>query len=191
MKLLRDFLHLLDRLLSAIESVAICMVALVLIACMCLIATDALGRYLFNSPLVFTVDLVSRYLLPIIMLLPASRVLRRAGHISVDLFSAVMPVRAFQALIGLSLMATVPVIWVMTYRITHSSIESYVQGKVSFGLIPWPLWAEQAIYAFLLGLLTVRLVHVAATNLVAAISGETDIGISMLNVQAPALEKTS
>lgn len=170
-----------DRLLTAIETALMAMIVVVMLGVMVLVAVDGLGRYLFNRPLYFTVDLVSHYLLPILMILPASLVLRRAGHISVDPVATLLPKRLYQALIGLALLATAVVVAIMTWRVLLASTESYTRGKVALGLIPWPLWAEQAIYVFCLGLLAARMLHVAATNLVAGLSGDPEIGISMLN----------
>ncbi|MEZ5649950.1 MAG: TRAP transporter small permease subunit [Burkholderiaceae bacterium] len=186
---LSGLLGAVDRGLSAIERTMIGLVVAVVVASMFLVAADALGRYLFNRPVIFTVELVSHYLLPIVMLLPASYVLRRGGHISVDMFALAMPVRLFQALYGMSLLAVAPVVWIMATHVTSASIESFQQGKVSFGLIPWPLWAEQGIYVAILWLVFARLLHVAITNILAAVTGHAELGISALNSHDSPLEQ--
>lgn len=177
---LKRALDWIDGILSKLELGVTAFVPCVLVFTMFLISADALGRYLFNKPLFFTLDLVSHFFLPIIMLMVAGLVLRQARHISVDMFASLLPTRLYQAVLGICLAATVPVFWMMTYRVALKSAESFENDVVALGLIPWPFWVEQAIYAVCMGLLTARLFYVAATNLLAAASGRSEIGLSLL-----------
>lgn len=189
MNAISNILHMTDRTTSAIENFMMCIVVLVMICVMLLVSADGLGRYLFNKPLYFTVDLVSHYLLPVLFLFPASFVLRRAGHISVDIIALTLPRRLFRALIGLALASAVPVIWIMTSRVLHASIENYEMNQVTAGLIPWPLWAEKAVYVVGLGLLTFRLMHISLSNLFSAATGDSSSVVEMIRPQAPQLEE--
>lgn len=186
----RTLLTLFDRLLTRIEKLVLGLAICAIFVAMFLISADALGRYLFNKPVFFTVDLVSYFLLPVIMLMSAGLVLRRAGHISVDLFASKMPLRFYQSLAGLALAAAIPIFGVMTYRVGFNSLESFEQGKVAMGIVPWPLWIEHAIYATAMGLMTLRLFHMAMANITAAITGESDIGISMIHSHDSPLEES-
>lgn len=187
---LRTLLGLFDRFLMKIESLIFGFAACVLIFVTCIVAADALGRYLFNKPLFFTLELVSHFLLPIIMLMSAGLVLRSSRHISVDLFASMMPARLYLGLTGLALGAVVPVFWIMTYRVALTSYEKFEQGVSAIGVVPWPLWIEPAIYTLCMGLLTARLFHMAVTNLSAAVTGETNIGISLLHSHDQPLEES-
>lgn len=186
---LKKLLDRIDRILTVAERGVLAVAAVTVLIVMAIIATDALGRYFFNKPLIFTIDLVTRYLLPIIMLMSTGMVLRRAQHISVDLFATMIPVRFYQLLIGIGLLVTGTIFWIMAYRVGHASVDSFQQGKTSFGLIAWPIWLEQAIYAFCLGLMMVRLIHVAMTNILAAVLGVPEIGISIAHQHDDPLEE--
>ena len=124
------------------------------------------------------------------MLSTASLVLRQARHISVDLFATLIPTRLYQFLLGLSMAIAVPIFWIMTYRVAHGAIESFEQGKVALGLVPWPAWVEQAIYAVCMGLLVVRLLHIALANTAAAIFADPTIGISLVNEHDDEMEES-
>lgn len=189
MTAISSLLRIYDRVISAIENALMLAVVLVMLVVMVLVSADGLGRYLFNKPVYFTVDLVSHYLLPVLLLLPASFVFRRAGHISVDIFALALPQRLFRALIGLATAAVVPVIWVMSSRVLQSSIESFEMGQVTAGLIPWPLWAEKAVYAVGVGLLTARVIHVSLSNLWGAISKDDAAVVDMINHHESPLEE--
>lgn len=187
---LRTSLDVVDRFLNKLEKLVIGFTACVIIVVMFIVAADALGRYFFNKPLFFTVDLVSHYLLPIMMLMSAGLVLRRAKHISVDLFVSIMPPRLFQALSGLALAATLVVLGIMTYRLGITAMDSFEHGKVAAGIIPWPLWIEHTVYAVCMGLLALRTCHMAVSNLAAAVTGQPDLGISLIHTHESPLEES-
>lgn len=182
-------LDLLDRVLLSIEKVLLNITVVALIGVMLLVASDALGRYFFNKPIVITIFFVSHYVLPLLMLLPASYVLRRAKHISVDLFASMMPVRLNQGLIGLALLLVLPILWIMAYRVGHAGYESFRDGKVAYGLIAWPFWVEQAIYCVCFAMLTARTLQVALANIVSALGGDETTAISLLNKHDSPMEE--
>lgn len=177
----RKLLGLFDRIMGKVEWFILMIAAIAAIVVMFVVSADALGRYLFNKPLIITHDLVSRYLLPIIMLSMAGAVLRKARHISVDLFAMMMPQRLYRLLLGISLAVAVPIFWIMARRVAHTALQSFEQGKVTLGLVPWPIWIEQAIYAVCMGLLVLRLFQIALANLASAVLNAPDIGISLVN----------
>lgn len=169
-----------DQILNYIEQAVMAVVTIVLFVIMFLVSLDATLRYTMNSPLTFNFDLVSMYLLPIAMMLPVGFLLRRGGHISVDLFALMMPPRMRQFVLGLGLLAAGPAFWIMTYRIGRSSFESWEKGLVTTGMINWPIWLHQAIYSLAMGVLTARIVHIGITNLTAFALGRDDLEISIL-----------
>lgn len=169
-----------DKTLSAIEGIAIKVLCAVLFIIMFLVAADAVGRYGWNRPLIFTVDLVTMYLLPATMLIPAGFVLRHGGHISVDLFVTLMPRRLYWAFLGVSLGGVAVVFWVMADNIGRLALENYHAKMVATGMIAWPLWLEKAVFALAMWMFTARLVHIGLSNLYAAISGNPMAAVPIL-----------
>lgn len=170
-----------DRVLFSLEKVFLNITVISLIGVMLLVACDALGRYFFNRPIIITIYFVSHYMLPLLMLLPASYVLRRSKHISVDLFSSMIPQRLSQFLIGVGLLLVMPVIWIMAYRVGISSVESFRDDKVAYGLIAWPFWVEQAIYCLCFLMLTARILHVGLSHIVSAMSVRSSVSHCMVS----------
>ena len=117
-----------DRLLSFVERLVMAIVTTGLFVIMVMVALDAILRYTLNSPLIFNYDLVQMYLLPIVMLMPVGFLMRRGGHISVDLFAMMMPERMRQLVLGLALLASAPVFWIMFHRIGSMAIDSFEKG---------------------------------------------------------------
>lgn len=188
--LLQRFFNAFDSVMGKIEALVLSIAALVALVVMVVVSADAIGRYLFNQPLIITMDLVSRYLLPIIMLATASLVLRQARHISVDLFATLLPRRLHLLLLGIAMVLAIPVFWIMTWRVSLGAIESFEAGKVAYGLIPWPLWAEQAIYAVCMGLLLIRVVHIALANIAEAILPGCRVGHRLINSHEHSVEES-
>ncbi|PRX10749.1 UNVERIFIED_ORG: TRAP-type C4-dicarboxylate transport system permease small subunit [Martelella mediterranea] len=169
-----------DRLISVVERGMLWILCGVLFFMMVLISGDAIARYTMNRPFVFTVDLVTLYLLPATMLLPAGMVLRHGGQIGVDLFAMMMPRRLYSLLVCLGMLAAVPVFWTMTTSITKLARDSWSQDLVATGLVPWPIWSEQAIVALAMGLFTMRALHIALSQLIALVTGNEKAAISIL-----------
>lgn len=171
-------LDTIDRGLNLVEKSLVMFAAATAGFVMCVVSADALGRYFFNSPLAFTIEMVSRFLLPIIMLLVASRVLRKGDHISVDLFAEMMPKRLYYLCMSLGMLASAAVVWIMLAEAAEKALTDFERGKTSFGIIPWPLWVEPAIYSVCLLVLFARLLHIAGTNIAATATGDPAYALS-------------
>ena len=179
-----------DTVLTRTERILTIFAAMVTLFVMVIVSAVAVGRYFFNSPLTFTVEMVSRFLLPIMMLLAAGLVLRAGKHISVDLFAAMLPLRVYHALVAAGLYATAAVFWIMATRVGEKALSDFENGKTSFGIIPWPLWIEPAIYFVCLTVMLLRLTHVATANTAAAVTGKAELAISKIDTHEFSLEET-
>lgn len=160
-----------DRILSRIEQATAVLACIALAAIMAILFLDGVLRYLLNSPLTFAMDIVTLYLLSAGLLLTLAYTLRHGGHISVDMFSAMMNWRSQALLLGLSLLAASPVIAVMGYELATSSWDSWVRGETLLGLHALPLWLSRAIVAVSFIALNLRLLHLGIINFLAGLTG--------------------
>lgn len=138
------------------EGVAVRFSALGVLAMMVVVVIDVLGRYLFNSPLTWSYDLVSIYLMPFIMFLALSNTFRRNNHISVDIlyanFGATMK-RLSRFLTALIVLATVtPIAWLAYLQ----AVGRYASNSMIAGSILWPTWIPSAFLAAGTALLILR-----------------------------------
>ena len=179
-----------DRTLAAVETAVMAAVVAGLFVIMAFVAADAALRYSLNRPLIFSYDLVQMYLLPAVMLLPAGYVLRRGGHISVDLFALMMPERLRRLLFGITLLAAAPVFGIMVWRIAGTTRHSYEAGLVTTGMINWPIWAHEIVFVFVTLGIVLRLVHLGLADLVAFATGREGISISILPAHDDPLEES-
>lgn len=170
----------LDRLLNLVERAIMAVVSATLIIIMLMVAADAVSRYALNMPISFNYDLVQMYLLPLVMLMPVGLLLRRSGHISVDLFANLMPSRLRQFVLGVAFVASAPVFWVMSSKIGLQALESWELGLATTGVINWPVWPHQAVFCIAMCAMALRLAHIGLTNLVAFFTSRNDLEISVL-----------
>lgn len=166
---------------ARLENAASTGAAASLFAIMLIVVVDVMLRYLFNSPLSWSYDFISIYLMGIAFFFSLSETLRRNHHVAVDIlylrFS--LRTRRLWKLAGWSLsFALFAVIFVLA---VHTSWVRWAGDNVVAGTIPWPTWIPAAIAAsgFLLllarlalGVLALALALAAAQPLDAAIAGD-------------------
>ena len=107
---------------------------------MAVIVADVGGRYLFNRPLAWAYDIVSIYLLPLMVYLAIADAYRRNQHISVDLLYNLMdlPRKRLVRLVAtiVVVIAMVPITWLAT----GEAVSRYRNDVVIAGSILWPTW---------------------------------------------------
>lgn len=169
-----------DRVLTVFDKVIMAIACVFILGTMLVVAADAIGRYLFNQPLVFTNDLVTMYLLPACLLLPLAFTLRRGGHIAVDLFAMLMPRRMYLVVIGFAFLSSLPLIWLMAYQMSIRTHESWVSGASTFGFYSFPVWLSEIIVAISLISISIRILQIAVANLYAGLSGNLAVAIIIM-----------
>jgi TRAP-type C4-dicarboxylate transport system permease small subunit len=147
----------LERLLFAIDWLLSRIVALVILTVMVLIVCDVFGRYLFSRPLPWVYDIVSIYVVNLIMYFLASEVLRTRSNIELDLHFRLLPQRLWSALQGIAWLCVAAVLALASWRTWISMGESLAVGEIHPGLYEWPVWAEKAVVAIGLTLLACRI----------------------------------
>ena len=177
-----------DRAIGGVEIVALVVSCVALFTIMILVFFDAVLRYTLNSPLVFTADVVTLYLISCALLLVLSYTLRQGGHINVDLFVHILPTRLYDLLMAVALLLAFLVVGVMAYQVAALTWESWQQNEVMVGIYAWPLWLGKGIVAFSLVILAVRLLHIALTHLIAGVTGNPRLAIPVTHIEDQPLE---
>jgi TRAP-type C4-dicarboxylate transport system permease small subunit len=153
---LPGFLNWPDRILSRIEDSALTIAAVALTVTMLTIVVDVFMRYVFNSPLQWSYEVVSDYLIPFAVFLAMADTLRRGEHIEVDFFVRLVTpgarfwLRRFNAVIAaLVFLLLVTVVGQEAWR----AIQVW---EMSVGNYTLPLWLSKLSVPLGLGLLTLR-----------------------------------
>lgn len=171
-------MHLINRMLSAIkmlEIVASTIAGAALFIIMFIVCIDVVGRYVFNSPLTWSYDLISMYLLVVSFFFALSDTLRRKYHVNVDILVNLFSNRTqiFWNAIGWSLSSIL--FCVMTFLLAQTAYSDWVQKNVIGGAVSWPIWIGAAIASIGMLLICIRLVLGSMIYTVAFFTGESDL----------------
>lgn len=158
----------LSRALARFEKVLLLIAAAFLFTMMVIVFADVGLRYLFNSPLGFSYDLISLYLMVGVFFFSLSNTLRHDEHVRVDiLYLQARPAvrRMFDRIsYALSAILFAVVLWMGLMRAIHST----AQLEVMATLIPWPIWLAYWIVpigtAPILMLCVLRVIHPEITK---------------------------
>ena len=156
----------------------------VLFFIMCVVCTDVTGRYLFNSPLAWSFDLISLYLMGVMFFFALSDTLRRGHHVTVDILYQRFRKRTqfFWATIGWALAAVFFV--TILILVAGTAYSNWKTGDVVPGAIPWPTWIRSAVAT--LGLLLICARLMLGTIVFAVASFFADDQIALLACDPPA-----
>lgn len=146
-----------ERALNRVDWALSRLAAVVVLATMVMVTCDVFGRYVFSHPLPWVYDIVSIYVINVVLYAMVSEVLRTQAHIELDLEIRPLPPKAWSILQAIAWVAVAAVLALTTWVALRSMLESYAKGEVHPGLYDWPVWLEKASVAAGLCLLTLRI----------------------------------
>lgn len=164
--------------LVLVERIATGIAAIVMFAVMIIVSADVFMRYVFNSPFSWAYDLISLYLMAAVFFLVLSHAYIAGAHVSVDILQQKLHAKPFRATEVITTAASfvifVLIAWVGWQRV----VDSFEQGDVLAGAIPWPTWPALALVPFGCGLLAIRLAINFVGHLASLLTGRDLIPIA-------------
>lgn len=133
-------MNAIERLLAAIERVALFVAALTFFAMMAVTVVDVVMRYVFNAPLTWSFELIGTYLMAAAFFLAVSATQARKQHVNVDVIARLLPPRlqaGALAVAGILVIVMFALIW---WAGAANFWEAWRDGLTSDGAIAWPLW---------------------------------------------------
>ena len=157
------------RALGAAETAFAMIASIATFAIMAIVAIDVALRYLFNSPLSWSFDLIAMYLIVAVFFLSLSDTLQTNHHVSVDLLYQYIAPRLRRALQIICLTLTLPLFAVIAWLGAARALEKLQSADVVAGAIPWPTWPGSAMVALGAALILLRMLfRIAAFALAVA-----------------------
>lgn len=124
---------------------------------MILTTGNAVGRYLYNEPIAGTYEFTELYLMPMAIFLTAAHLQREGGNINVDIIYDRLPETA-QTVIDLVGRVLAVVIFVLiAYKAGDEFWIGFINGRVTIGVVAFPLYLSWFVMAVGLLALAVRL----------------------------------
>lgn len=149
-KLLEDVSTVLARALMAIAAVA-------LVLMMTQVFVDVAGKYLLNSPVPLTIELVEFYYMTSVVFLPLAMVERRDGHINVELVYTSLPRVGKRLLEILGYVFGIAFYGMLTLRTWNVALKKYEIGEFSLGSYSIDTWPSRFIIPLGAGLIVIVL----------------------------------
>ena len=156
-----------NRLVERLEDVGGMLAAVSIFAMMAIVFVDVFLRYFLRSPLSWSYDLISLYLVPIVFFLVLPETFRKDNHIAVDLLYLRLP-ESTRRITRLAIATlTIPVFLDIVMLSLKDASQAYRNNEVLSGAILWPTWIPLVVVALGCGLLVLRLALDAVALLVA------------------------
>lgn len=131
---IRDFLDRCDYFLVAIAGIAVLLMMLIT-------SYDVIMRYIFNDPTDWALD-VSTFLIPICVFLSLAYVLRKEGHVRVELLLNALKPRVRALLLLITSFISLIVFAIATWMGVKITVESIQRWELSLGtseILMWPI----------------------------------------------------
>src|SRR6266404_6411583 len=139
-----------DKIMQSISALAI-------IAVMAIVFADVVLRYWFKSPLPWSYDLISLYLMPGIFLFSLSWSYARGAHVRITLFIAQLSDGARNVVFALTTLAALIIFSSMVVAGVIQTYDAWAANELLALAIAWPTWVYQALIPIGIGALAIRL----------------------------------
>ena len=147
----------LQNALGVVERIATWIAAVLMFAIMVIVAADVFMRYVFNRPFGWAYDLISLYLMAAVFFLVLSNAYLVGAHVSVDILQQKLPAKPYRMTELVTTALSLVVFFLIASAGWSRTVDSFAQGDVLAGAIPWPTWPALALVPLGAGLLALRL----------------------------------
>ena len=142
-----------------------------LFALMVIVVCDVALRYLFNSPLQWSYEIVSSYLMPGLFFFAASHTLKAHVHVSVDIVHNYVARNTRFLLEALTSTLATPVFALCAVVSAERTLEDFRTAAASTSGLALPTWSISLMLPIGFGMLTVRLALSAIGYVATLVSG--------------------
>jgi len=147
----------LRRVVDAIDNVLMVVGCLMLFGLMFVVVADVALRYLFNSPLQWSYEVISSYLMPGLFFFAASHTLKANAHVAVDIVHNYVGRRSRYVLEALVSTLATPVFAFCTVVSAQHTLGDIRTAATSTSGLALPTWTISLMLPIGFGLLTLRL----------------------------------
>jgi TRAP-type C4-dicarboxylate transport system permease small subunit len=161
----------LRRVIDAIDDGLMVIGCLMLFALMLVVVGDVVLRYLFNSPLQWSYEVISSYLMPGLFFFAASHTLKAHAHVAVDIVHNYVGRRTRYLLEALVSVLAAPVFLLCTIVSARNTWNDLETAATSTSGLALPTWTISVMLPIGFGMLTLRLTLNAIGYVATLVSG--------------------
>lgn len=145
------------RVIDAIDTMLLGVGCLMLFALMFVVVADVSLRYLFNSPLAWSYEVISSYLMPGLFFMAVSHTLKANAHVAVDIVHNYVGRKTRYLFEALCSVLAAPVFALCTVISAGHTLEDFQTAATSTSGLALPSWTISLMLPIGFGLLTLRL----------------------------------
>lgn len=131
--------------------------AATMFAMMVIVAMDVACRYFFNSPISWSFDLISWYLMPASFFFFLSSTLIHRHHINISLLVSALKPSTRRVLASTGAVLSAILFFAIAYLGARRAYLAFESGERLYGELPWPTWIFLSFVPLGIGLLAVGL----------------------------------
>lgn len=129
---------------------------LFLLSMMLVVVSDVVLRYLFNSPIIWSYEIISVYLMPGLFFLSVSHTLKADSHISVDILLNYASRKTRFLLAFISYILAVPPLAIAAGYMIYQTHLQYINNEYFSSGLELPVWTTTILAALGFSMLAVR-----------------------------------
>lgn len=127
-----------------------------LAAIMLVVVTDVTMRYVLQSPLGWSYDLIGTYLMVCVFFFALSDTMHQHGHISIDFFAHSLPRRFTHASLALGYGLSTAVLAMIVWQAWYRTDAAFSANSLIRSTVPWPTWPSYFMLCVGSALITLR-----------------------------------
>lgn len=179
-----------DFVVSAFEDVLARIAAAIMFFIMVIVVIDVTGRYFFNSPLDWSYELTTLYLMSAVFFFSLSPTMRHEHHVRVDILFNYVSVRTRSTMKVIGYVLSIVLFALIFSQGLKRAWSDWASDGIIDGAFAWPTWVSSAIVPLGVGLLTLRLVQRLIQASVAVVAPNSTLGRLEHELQELAAETT-
>lgn len=161
----------LRRAIDAVDGLLVTLGSLMLFALMCLVVADVSLRYLFNAPLQWSFEVISKYLMPGLFFLAVSHTLKAHSHVAVDILHNYVKPKTRYVFEAIGSIVAMPAFAVCAWMAAGVTVEDFRTGAMASDGMAVPTWSVSIFLPVGFGLLALRLLLNSIGYVVSLASG--------------------
>ena len=151
--------------------------SLMLFALMCLVVADVSMRYLLNSPVQWSYEVISSYLMPGLFFLSVSHTLRAHSHVAVDILHNYVGRQTRYAFEVIACVLAAPAFAICAWMAAGITLHDFQSSAVSSSGLALPTWSVSMFLPVGFGLLSLRLILYSVGYLMSLGSGRNVLAL--------------
>lgn len=159
------------RWIDAVDAVLITIGSAMLFVLMCLVVADVGRRYLFNSPIAWSYEVINNYLMPGLFFFAVSHTLKAHSHVAVDILHNYVGPRVRHAFEAVSMTLAAPAFALCTWVAAGNTIREFQTAAESTTGLPVPSWTISIAFPIGFGMLTLRVALNAIGSIATLLTG--------------------